>query len=250
MKYLFSPKKNRSLTYLFFFISAFSILTLSSCLKDNDNHGRDTITAALTVIDGAVNAPTVNFVLDGNPFTDAYGQIVDFSFGIRFPYVLAYSGNRSAAFYEKGTRVDPLYRSTIKLLPSKYYSLFLAGVIGTAEADTLSTLLLEDDLTKPTGDNAKVRFINLSPDAGALDLIIETGKVFASNKEFKDYTTFQDIPAGTYTAQFKSTTGTVVDYDFELKLEKGQIYTVWARGLVTVLPDSHEFENGLIIHNK
>lgn len=228
-------------------ISSFTLLFLSSCLKDsNSGNGPssspESLLSALTVINGAPDAAGFDFVLN-----DDLVLPVNVSYGERMLYFYPFSGNHRARFYTHKTFTNPLYSTKINLARGKFHSLFLAGTI----ADSLTTLLIEDDLTKPKAGKAKVRFLNLSPDAGGLDFSIVDDSLFASKKEFKQYTDFHEIPAGNYTAKFKTSTDALTqqNYTFELKLEEGKIYTVWARGFVETTNKKQEFENGLIKHD-
>jgi hypothetical protein len=235
MNRLFHFKKHKTLPFL---IITFSLLlfSLSSCLKnDRDN---ETIGAALTVINGAPDAPAFDFILNG-----------DFLFGnvpyeTRILYFSLFPGTYQASFYKYQTFTNPLLTTNITLAEGKYHSLFLAGTV----ADSLSSLLIEDDLTKPKTGTAKVRFINLSPNAGSLNFSIVADSLFTSQKQFKQYTDFHEIPAGNYNARFESSIDTIADFTFDLKLEEGKIYTVWARGLVNASNENQKFENGLIVH--
>src|SRR5690606_12185853 len=122
---------------------------------------------------------------------------------------------------------SPVYDTEIKLFQGKYYSLFIGGKSGS-----LTSVLTEDDMTIPPQGKAKIRFVNLSPDSGALDFKMNNENTIASNKKFKEYTSFHEIGVGNYTAKIESHEGDAIEIPVELKVEDGKIYTVWARGLV------------------
>ncbi len=227
-----------------FLIVLFSLclLSLTSCLKDSE-HNNQTIGSALTVVNAAPDAPAFDFVLNRELVLPA-----NISFAKNIKYFSLFSGTYEARFYKNKTFVNPFYTTNINLARGKYQSLFLVGTV----ADSLGSLLIEDNLTKPKAGNAKVRFINLSPDVGGLDFSIVQDSLFASNKGFKQYTDFYEVPAGDYNnANFKTSTEarSQRNYIFELKLEEGKIYTVWAKGLVETTDENRKFENGLIIHD-
>src|SRR5690606_32080775 len=124
-------------------------LTLSSCLKDSNENG-DSLVSAITVIHGSPDTPPVDFVWDQQRV-----NIQEFAYGSRIKYFTDYSGNHRARFYQEGTNSDALYETQVNLTQGRFFSLFLSGT-----ADTLSSLLIEDDLTTPTEGNAKIRFVN------------------------------------------------------------------------------------------
>ncbi|MBC7565410.1 MAG: DUF4397 domain-containing protein [Pedobacter sp.] len=95
-------------------------------------------------------------------------------------------------------------------------------------------MFLEDDLAKPANGKAKVRFVNLSPDAPALNLSI-TGKEtdLVTNKLFKEYSTFTEMDAAekvTFNVKNKDT-GALETSIADVKVDAGGIYTIWVKGL-------------------
>lgn len=233
-------KRKPSRIYMALILAGVTLFSLSSCLKDSNNDGnQDELISGLTVINGAADAPSVDFTLNRNLVGSR-----NLSYGYRIPYWGVYAGEYSASFYKYGTNSNAIHTQNITLEKSKFYSLFLAGT-----NENLTTLFIEDDLTTPAEGKASVRFLNLSPDAGVLDFSMENDVKFASQKEFKAYTEFTEVAPGEYSATFKSSTGDLVNFPFTLKLEAGKIYTVWARGLVSSEIVKQGFENGLIIHN-
>jgi hypothetical protein len=91
-------------------------------------------------------------------------------------YISAYTGKRTATFTPAGTKT--VYKAdTLTLNENRYYSLFLANTAGHEEF-----VLLKDTITRPADGKASIRFINLSPDAPAADLVIKDGATLAANK--------------------------------------------------------------------
>jgi len=129
-------------------------------------------------------------------------------------------------------------------MQGNYYSLFISG-----KKDALNSLMVADDLSPTTPGNAKIRFINLSPDAPALDFKINDDNIVASNKKFKEYTGFQELKAGDYNAVIKSHTGNSANQPFDLKVEDGKIYTIWAKGLVNTTVEEEKFGYSILVHN-
>lgn len=236
---LFKKKSKAKIHFLTLGLALLVILGFSSCLKDR-YEGDQTPVSALTVIHGAPDAPAFDFVLNRrlvSPSNVPYAK--------RITYFILNPGTYAASFYKTGTVSDALYETNIVLKTGKYHSLFLAGSL----KDSLSSLLLEDDLTMPQPNTVKVRFINLSPDVGKLDFYIDKESPFTTDKSFMEYTDFEEIPAGTYSAQFVSPSPNGLTFNFELKLTAGKIYTVWARGLKKGEEGKDAFENGLIVHD-
>lgn len=245
MRSSFTVRNSRISRFLTVSIGLCTSLLFSSCLKDSmlgpsSGPNSESIISGLSVIHASPDAPAFDFVLNGEPIFPS-----NRSFTKYIPYSLLFAGKYQARFYVHDTYTNAFYTSDITLAKGKYHSLFLAGL----KVDSLTTLLLEDDLTRPKEGNAKLRFVNLSPDAGALDFSIVEDSLFASKKNFKGYTAFYEIKAGEYTGRFKSSEGKPVHYDFILNLENGKTYTVWAKGLIETANKDRAFGNGLIIHD-
>lgn len=223
---------------LSFTLLLFTVL-FSSCLKDSEREYNDTvIVSALTVINASPDTPPLDFVLDNQ-------RVQKFSYpDEKINYFAAFSGKRSARLFETGQLNQPVHEFEIRLLQGKYYSLYITGT-----KDNLGSLLIEDDLRSPGKEYAKVRFINLSPDAPALDFKISGDSVLASQKRFKEYTGFQDVKAGNYSAVIKSSNGDIVNFPFDLQIKAGKIYTVWAKGLIESSNENEKFGYSLVNHN-
>ena len=197
-------------------------VTLSSCLKNSNTVTPDT--AALTVINASPDAPALDFYLDANK-----GNAYAFGYGSGIDYVAAYAGHRTATFTIGGTQTS--YKSdTLTLGKNKYYSLFLTNTVGHEQL-----LLLSDTIARPDGTKAGIRFINLSPDAPAVDLAIKSGDVLVANKSFKGYSKFLPINGTTkYTFEIRQTgTATVLATIENVTLNSNALYTVSLQGLVS-----------------
>lgn len=212
-------------------------LSLSSCLKKSGPDS-SSIVSALTVINASPDSPTLEFVLNNQ-------RVHEFSYpDKRISYFTIFSGSHYARIYPAGNFTSHLYEVGVNLLPGKYYSLFIAG-----KTDNLTSLAIEDDMSFPESGNARIRFINLSSDAPALDFKLSTDSVIASNKKFKEYTSFQEVKAGQYNALIKSNIGNSINLPLELELKAGEIYTVWARGFVDTEVENQEFNYQVIVNN-
>ena len=108
------------------------------------------------------------------------------------------------------------------------------SVFAVDEVANLTPLVIVDDLTAPASGNAHVRFIHLSPDAPAVDITTTDGTIVFGNYEFKEYSNFTPLPAGSYDLQVRlAGTDTVVLSLSGISLMDGSIYTVFAKGFVS-----------------
>lgn len=195
---------------------------LSSCLKDKNNNVELPLAALITVINASPDSQPLDFLLDqnmANPAPIRYGHILD--------YTRAYTGKRVASFYVSGSQ-QKIIADTINLDANKYYSLFLSNSVSTPDVT-----LLTDTLSKPASGMAVIRFINLSTNAGAVDLDIQGGAVLASNKAYKSFTAFMPVEGGkSMNLEIKQAgTSTVLVSLSNITLQSGAIYTIWLHGL-------------------
>ncbi len=198
-------------------------LSLSSCLKSYKNQYYSPPAAIVTFIQASPDQPPLDFSLDNNRVNEsplAYGNIVD--------YFRAYTGKRNTNFYNHSTG-NVILSDTVHLNQNVYYSLFLVNTVAHPQ-----TLLLTDSITRPAAGSAGIRFVNLSPDAPAVDLVVTGGAVLVPNKAFKGYSSFANTPGNTsYNLEVRQAgTSTVLATLPNVTLNSGFVYTIWLRGLV------------------
>lgn len=196
-------------------------LTGISCSKDDDI--REPGNAGLAVIHAAPGTPELSLKINGVKTTTKA-----LTFGVFNPYGTLQEGNYEFSVTKKDS-AKILTKSVLTLKNGKAYSLFVADV----PAKAVFTLV-EDDLTAPVADKANLRFINMSPDAGILDLAVtgQTAPLFTKTP-FKNATAFTAIVPGTeVNFEIRENGKTEVLAKIEkVKIEKGKIYTIWAKGL-------------------
>jgi hypothetical protein len=201
-------------------LAILSIL-LSSCHKTN-NASTAPPTALMTVIQAAPDEQPLDFYLNGDRVNQApltYGSGID--------YFSAIAGLRTANFYASGTFSPVIASAQMTLEANMAYSLFLDSLPAKP-----GILFLADTLVKPAS-GAGVRFVDLSPDAPAVDLAIQGGAIITANKSFKGYTSFLPVKGqSNFTFQIlKSGTNTVLATLSNVSLTNGYLYTVMFEGL-------------------
>ncbi len=212
-------------------------LGLLSCSKNDDY--TPTPISGLSIIHASPTTEKLDVYLDNNRVS-----INDFSFSTKMDYLNAYSGKRKFDVTKAGTSTS-LKSEQFTLDPQEGYSLFVVDKL-----ETIAFLFLKDDLTRPTAGKARIRFVNLSPDAGALNLSI-TGSAndLVSNKAFKEFSAFETIDAEekvTFNVKNK-TTGLNEAVLQDIKIEEGKIYTIYAKGLKSTT-DATKFGVSIFIH--
>jgi hypothetical protein len=212
-------------------------LGLISCSK-NDDYTPAQI-SGISIINASPTTEKLDVYIDNNR-----ASIADFSFGTKMDYLNAYSGNRKFDVAKTGTTTS-LKSETFRLDPQEGYSLFVINKL-----ENVGFLFLKDDFTQPAAGKARIRFVNLSPDAEALNLAIAGSATdLFTNKAFKEASTFESIDAAekvTFNIKNK-TTGANEVVLADVKIEAGKVYTVYAKGLKATA-DATKFGAAIFTH--
>jgi len=146
-------------------------------------------------------------------------------------YTLIKPGDHDLSVIDDDDQVVPLMTSQINVLDNSHYSLFM--VIGAEDTDMV---YVRDLFELPdTANQADVRFVNLSPNIGKVDVYQTTTDTSLSGAfediGYKDYTQFELIDGGTYSLQLMDSTKTnVLLTTGPIDFEGGNAYTIYAHG--------------------
>lgn len=112
-----------------------------------------------------------------------------------------------------------------------------ATVIAMGPNAALETTVIDDDLSAPPADTARVRIFQASVDSADVDVSTENGTELATDARFGDVSDYLDIPAGETT--FSLVSGTTEDID-TAALRAGTAQTLFvlddSKGALTVVP--------------
>ena len=222
--------------------------TLGGCLKDDNGVYQISAVRALNAVPGseqldiALNESWLNYV----PERD---EVEDFAYRDTLAYKRAWPGVREIRVFERGNTTSSglLAQENAQFVPGQFYSLYVVG-----REDDIELVVSHDDLSAPEGGKAKIRCINLSPDAPPLDFEIAGAGdvVMITDQGFKDISDFSAVDGGAaYEIRFKEhSTGNVL-HTFELVPEAGLIYSIWVRGLLENEGNAAlEFGHDIIVH--
>ena len=140
-----------------------------------------------------------------------------------YVYVPAGSGINLTFFQGTGA---PLANHAENIAAPNHYTAFAGGDISDPKY-----IFTTDDLTSPSSGNAKLRFINLSPDN-----ISETAtlnySVVANNISLNNVSAFSQLRAGKYTigAFDPTNSGLIIDATDSILFQGGKIYTIMLTG--------------------
>jgi hypothetical protein len=142
-----------------------------------------------------------------------YGQVSD--------YAPLEAGNYTFLLRPAGAdpESDPAVTASADLEDGKAYTFAAMG----PHAD-LQKALLTDDLAPPPAGQAKVRLIQASSSAGAVDVTAVDGPVLADGTEFATATAYAPVPAGSWRVDLSTSAGS--SGERQLALDPGTVNTL------------------------
>jgi hypothetical protein len=214
--------KNSKSILTFIFILGLPSLFLMSCSKPANLGNITTPIAGVAFIQASPDEPALDIFFNNSKYNNS-----PISYGSTFSYATVNAGKVPVALYNDAT-VKTIVADTLQIAQNVTYSLFLTNTVSNPQL-----FLLTDTLAKPTSGNCGLRFIDLSPDAPAVDLVIKGGSKIASNVTFKGYSTFLPLQGDTfYTLEVHAAgTSTVLATLSNFKYQSNFLYTVWFHGL-------------------
>ncbi|TZF86047.1 DUF4397 domain-containing protein (plasmid) [Pedobacter sp. BS3] len=210
------------------------VITFTACSKKSDDNSSIT-TAGIAVLHAAPGLPAIDFYLQGSKIN----KLIPISYTDTITYRYAYPADYPVVI-KKYLSAITYITDTITLASGKNYTLCVTGT-----PDAVKPLILEDDLTAPASGKSKVRFVNLSPDAPALDVKFNNETKY-TNQAYKSSTAFSSIDTATYTVSLLATGSSTTLSQQALKFESGKIYTVYAKGLQSTAVDSLKLSVGVM----
>lgn len=220
----------------------FAIVTatlLFACGKsDNEvpNYG------SLSVYNASPSLSTYDVYLNGSKL-----NTVNLPYGGGVKYTQLPQGTYEAKFNIAGETAAVYTKTGISVANNNFSTLYLTGTAGNFDG-----LLLTDDFANTSTEKAYVRFINLSPDAAALDLHVKdaTGNLIV-NKKYKEYSGFTAIDAGSVTFEIKDNVSGAIKTTLEpTTFAKANFYTIIAGGKVTAGTNERLFNGQIIQHRQ
>ncbi len=220
---------------LFLLLAIAAVTLISACGKSDTpitNYG------SLSIYNASPSSTTYDAYINT---TKANSAALPYAGGIK--YAQLNTGTYDVKFTTAGETAS-IYTKNVAIATSAFSTLYLVGTSGNFDG-----LLLTDDFSNTSTEKAYVRFINLSPDAAALDLGIKDATTnLVTNKAYKAYSGFVAVDPGAKVLEIKGASTTTVKATVERTLVKGTFYTVIAGGKVT--PDANErtFNGQIIVH--
>jgi hypothetical protein len=171
----------------YYLIGMLFLSIFAACVKDTFDAKKPALTA-LNIINASPDVPTlaINFTAAPIPF---YLQQAKANYASYLEYGEP-SGNVPLVLVSSADTTGHIYQNTLNLSPGQVHSLYVYGT-----APNVSTLLLPDSNVPILKDSVSgARIINLSPDAGPVNVSIQgNGTNDFTSVAFKSITAFKNI---------------------------------------------------------
>ncbi|GAA4793141.1 hypothetical protein GCM10023231_21680 [Olivibacter ginsenosidimutans] len=238
---LLKKKKNK---WIYLFSVIIATLFLSSCLKDNDGENGDIPAALVSFVHSSPDAGELIVGVNGYQVNTQ-----SFKFGDRIIYQYVYPGGNQFQINDASSN-KKLDAKNWNLEGGACYSIFAVDRLDTIQLLGVKDFYVND---VPKDGFAKVRFINLCPDSVSLDLKAnDIDTLLASQKKFKQNTTFGDIKADDNTSYditiVNHATGSPL-HKTTFKPKQGQYYTIMAAGLMDTEVEAQKLNAFILKHD-
>ncbi|WEK17463.1 MAG: DUF4397 domain-containing protein [Candidatus Pedobacter colombiensis] len=223
--------------------SAFTLLSISSLFFNSCTKNAAPVpdTAFLSIMNTSPTLATFNIYVDQSKI-NAGGAV---PFNGSTSYFQITPGSHSVKF-TTGSSTESIITKDVTLEANTINSLFLID-----RGTNMDFFKIKDELGSVSSTKAFVRFVNLSPDAPALDLAVKEGNVIIENKAYKANSQFIEVEAKTYVFEIRNkATGARLGEELSsMELKAGKSYTIISTGLVTPGQTEHGIQ-GKIITNQ
>jgi hypothetical protein len=199
---------------------------LAGCLDDDSTQTTPVPVGYVSIYNASPDAPPLDVQVDGRPL-----NTIPFGYSDHSRYLNFYTGDRNLKF-SSSNAASALVDTTFNVADGKAYSVFIINTLSSG----LESLIITDSSTSLESEKAMVRFVNLSPDAPAFDVVTsaDSSDLLFENTAFKGATAFQQLDAGRYTFDLKQAgTETTSVSANHISILPGRYYTIIARGFVT-----------------
>ena len=198
------------------------LLVATGCDLDNDEQPLPPV-SYVSLYQASPNSPDLNIILDDKLIATSF-EYADHTGYLRF-----ITGDRTLEFGPSGAD-NIVADTTMTFENDKAYSIFVVDTYDKADI-----LVLNDETTAPAAGKAKVRFLNLAPDAPEIDLqVADTDTSVFTGQAFKELSDFVEVDAKKYAFNVKLASGSDVLLTLpNAVLLEGWSYTVVVRGFKT-----------------
>lgn len=220
----------------------FLFLIVQSCKKTSDfNNNPAAGIAYVSVVHAAPKTGSLDFSFDKNRIPLNFFNYTD-----RVGYLNTFQGPRKFYVYPKGSS-DTLITKSITITEQKNYTIFIADT-----GSKMDAVLIRDSSRAPGSDSVRIRLVNMSPDAGSLDLYLENANTpVITGIPYKTAADFVSLKAANnimLEVRASGTTATLARSALRMNLVSGNYYTVWTTGFRSMTNENGKLRVETFIH--
>lgn len=175
--------------------------------------------AMVRIFHASPDAPAVDIYVDGKAAIRGvtYKQVSK--------YLQLNAGRHKIDIYPEGQTKSPVISKTILVRPGVYYTVAAKGTL-----DQLDLMVIVDELAAPSR-RTRVRFLHLSPDLPAVDIVLENGHILFKGVSFGEVSQYLELVPSIINVEVRvSETSQPVLRVPNIKLSVNRSYTVAAIG--------------------
>ena len=196
------------------------VLLVSGCLMGCTKSSAPLNTANVTFVNGCLSASAISVKANSIPVDGA--SVIPFWGYSGYQHVTAGAGVNLTFFLSSGV---PFANRAVNITAPDHYSAFAGG-----DASNPQYVFATDDLTPPSKGNAKLRFVNLSPD-NVNETVTANDSILVQGVGLGNISPFQLLRAGKYAlGVFDPTDVSISVTTDSLDIKAGKIYTVVLTG--------------------
>lgn len=181
----------------------------------NFNENYSLVRALHAVVEGDV----VDIYLNGSPFFNNI-QFTNFT-----PYVYVPKGQYSIEVFLRDQKENPIITGNIDITSNELVTIAIVG-----ESDkNIDILPIEEEMTIPTGNQSKTRFIHLVPNGRTVDIVLDGVRVL-DNVGYKDITPYTDTNPKTYQVDVLLNENGQLIRQIQVTINPGRVYSFYALG--------------------
>src|SRR5215212_296037 len=178
--------------------------------------------ATVRVIHASPGAPEVDVLLDGQTLLQGV------PYGTASSYSTMTPEEHRVQIVPTGQTADAaVVDETIAAAPGQAYLVAVFGLL-----NDIGGAVYDVDLSEIEPGQARVRLLNLSPDAGAIDLLETGGDEWFGGVDLGDASDYSDIAPGTYSADVRGDDDRSLLTVSELPFEETRVYDVVVLGQI------------------
>ncbi|HEY3404395.1 MAG TPA: DUF4397 domain-containing protein [Ohtaekwangia sp.] len=213
-------------------------LVMTSCDLDGDDV-QPIPAAYVTLYNASPNSPELGIVVDGRQINS-----YPFDYADNTGYLRFYTGNRNIKFSPFGAS-NAVIDTTVTLKDQHGYSIFVVGQYEQADV-----VILNDSSSAAAAGKAKIRFVNLSPDAAPVALREKNAtSSITENLSFKGASEFIEVDAKEYDFEVVSSGGEPALNLSDINVREGTFRTIIVRGYRTPPSGNTNVISAEIINN-